>query len=300
MKVGEPYKPYKLFHGAFVPNWLLCRPEVSAGAKLCFARLGQYAGQDGSCFPNIESLAEELGTSRRQADRYLSELKEHRLIGCDRPGLGRTNRYAFLWHEWAEESATDRPKRAPRRRPAPAGVSHLDTPDMSHQETPLSAHPDAPHVSHPLKENHRKRTRKETQREEGAARASAEGEAGDGARTMGAPVRSSGAALLEAGTPASSSRSPEQDLFAAVFSKGEGAPDPLSQFLKEREASRQQREREEWEAYEQRLRDGGASADVIHKMREARGMSGFSSQKAVVGRFVAGLSRGRNGGPGAE
>lgn len=105
LNVGEPYNPWRRFHGSFVPNWLLCRKEVTPGAKLCFARLAQYAGKNGVCHPNIETLAEQIGASRRQTDRYLAELKRLRLIAAVRPGLGRTNRYRFLWHVWAEAEA---------------------------------------------------------------------------------------------------------------------------------------------------------------------------------------------------
>lgn len=102
IRAGEPYNPWKRFHGSFVPNWLLRRSEVTPGAKLCFARLTQYAGMNGECYPNIDTLAEEIGLSRRQTDRYLAELKRFNLIRAERKGFGRTNRYTFLWHAWAE------------------------------------------------------------------------------------------------------------------------------------------------------------------------------------------------------
>jgi Helix-turn-helix domain len=96
--------PYKLFVGSFVPNWLLRRKEVSPGAKLCYARLCQYAGQAGEAFPYQESLAEELGVSLRQAQEYLKELQQHRLIESRQRGFQQSNVYRFLNHTWITES----------------------------------------------------------------------------------------------------------------------------------------------------------------------------------------------------
>ena len=94
------YNPYKKFVGSFIPNWLLCRKEVSQGAKLCFARLAQYAGRDGLAFPMMETLAKELGVSRQQISTYLNQLEKYKLVKRKRIGLGKSNTYYFLEHEW--------------------------------------------------------------------------------------------------------------------------------------------------------------------------------------------------------
>jgi hypothetical protein len=60
-KQNRLINPYKLFVGSFIPNWLLKREEISQGAKLCYARLCQYAGEDGECYPSQKKLAEALG-----------------------------------------------------------------------------------------------------------------------------------------------------------------------------------------------------------------------------------------------
>lgn len=96
------YNPYKLFVGSFIPNWLMCRGEVSPGAKLCFARLAQFAGADGACYPSQTRIAKELGISERNARRYIKELEGHALITCTHRGLNRPNVYQFLWHEWMD------------------------------------------------------------------------------------------------------------------------------------------------------------------------------------------------------
>jgi hypothetical protein len=66
--------PWKKFISALIPNWLLSRCEISQGAKLCYARLAQYAGKEGRCFPKQRTLAAELGVSERMARKYIKEL----------------------------------------------------------------------------------------------------------------------------------------------------------------------------------------------------------------------------------
>ena len=76
--------PYKLFYGAFIPNWLLQRAEVSAGGKLCYARLCQYAGSRGSCYPKHDDIAKEIGVSRFSIVRHIKELIDFNLIEIKR------------------------------------------------------------------------------------------------------------------------------------------------------------------------------------------------------------------------
>lgn len=96
--------PWRLFTGAMIPNWLLCRSEVSAGAKLCYARLAQFAGRDGLCFPKQATLAGELGISDRTVRNHLRELEEFQLLEVDQPGLKKPNSYAFLAHSWMDSA----------------------------------------------------------------------------------------------------------------------------------------------------------------------------------------------------
>lgn len=96
------YNPYKLFCGSFVPNWLSERLEISAAAKLCFARLSQYAGEDGECFPKIETLAKAIGAQKRATQRYLRELEKFKLIKTIRQGPHLPNKYIFLTHPWIQ------------------------------------------------------------------------------------------------------------------------------------------------------------------------------------------------------
>ncbi|MEE9458240.1 MAG: conserved phage C-terminal domain-containing protein [Candidatus Bathyarchaeia archaeon] len=97
------YNPYRLFHGSFIPNWLGVRTELSAAAKFCFARLCQYAGEDGKCFPKVETLALALGMKKRMTQRYLRELEKFKLIKVIAQGHSLPNRYIFIWHEWISQ-----------------------------------------------------------------------------------------------------------------------------------------------------------------------------------------------------
>lgn len=76
----QTINPYKMFVGCFVPNWLLESNIVSLGAKLCYARLCQYAGKNGKCFPSRTELARSLGCVRETAWRYVKELQDAKLI----------------------------------------------------------------------------------------------------------------------------------------------------------------------------------------------------------------------------
>lgn len=118
--------PHKLFVGSFIPNWLLRRNEISPGAKLGYARLCQYAGKDGVCFPKQETLAKELGCSRSQIIRYLKELKAHNLIERQRIGLHCSNRYRFLYHPWMQDVISN--------------SGHQEVADMQHQEVAYVKH----------------------------------------------------------------------------------------------------------------------------------------------------------------
>lgn len=134
--------PFNLFVGAFIPNWLLARDEVSAGAKLCYARLAQFAGKDGECYPSQITLATEIGAGERQIRRYINELEEQRLIDSVQVGLNQTNRYRFLWHPWMEVKTAK--KQSKKRGKGGKGEDHPDrtymaTPDRtneSYQERP--------------------------------------------------------------------------------------------------------------------------------------------------------------------
>lgn len=108
---GEPFNPYRMFTGVFIPEGLVRCASIGAGAKLAWGRLARYAGAKGWCIPSKKVLARELGVGPRQAQKYITELERHRLLRR-RPrfnGRGQTsNEYEFLWHELFEDGENDR------------------------------------------------------------------------------------------------------------------------------------------------------------------------------------------------
>lgn len=101
---GERFNPYRMFVGAMTPNWLMRIPGLSPGAKLCYARMAQFAGKDGRVYATEETLGKELGVSERQAARYIKELKGAGLIAVTRLRFGGPNHYSFIWPERVEEA----------------------------------------------------------------------------------------------------------------------------------------------------------------------------------------------------
>lgn len=93
--------PYKAWAGSFVPNWLLERTEVSAAAKLLYARLSQFKGKGERCNPRQATLAKAIGfKSTRGVRKLVVELKGHGLIETVQNGLKKSNDYLFPRHPW--------------------------------------------------------------------------------------------------------------------------------------------------------------------------------------------------------
>jgi hypothetical protein len=63
---GEPFNPYRMFTGLFIPEALARCPSISAGAKLAWGRLARYAGEDGHCYPTVKTLGSEIGVGDRR------------------------------------------------------------------------------------------------------------------------------------------------------------------------------------------------------------------------------------------
>ena len=123
--------PYRLFCGAFIPNWLMARPEISGGAKLCYGRLSQYAGDKGVAFPRHEVLGKELGCQRRMAINYVKELVEHGLVESIQTGHRQSNEYRFLAHPWMEAQDVDVQDSAPVH-----NITHQDIVGSADEEPP--------------------------------------------------------------------------------------------------------------------------------------------------------------------
>ncbi len=105
--MNEQYiNPYKLFKGIFIPNFIKSRTpeELSSTAKLVYAELCKFSGENGKCYPSQETLASELGFKDvRQIRRAIKELKENCLIENKQRGWNQTSTYMFLDHKWMYE-----------------------------------------------------------------------------------------------------------------------------------------------------------------------------------------------------
>jgi hypothetical protein len=75
-----------------LPNWLLRRPDISASAKIVFARLRQYQGENADCWPSVQTMSAEVGIAGRNVIKQLQALERHGLIVVTRR-TGTSNRY---------------------------------------------------------------------------------------------------------------------------------------------------------------------------------------------------------------
>lgn len=78
-----------------VPNMLLNSANLSAVAKLVYAKLLSYAWHNNRVFPGQERLAEEIGLSKSTVNRGIQELDRKGWIGVERRGQGQTNVYTL-------------------------------------------------------------------------------------------------------------------------------------------------------------------------------------------------------------
>ena len=78
---------------AQVPNVVLRDPFLSGNEKTLYALLLSYAWQDDECFPGQDTLAENMSLSVRSISSLLHRLRDTKLIGWKRQGLGKVNVY---------------------------------------------------------------------------------------------------------------------------------------------------------------------------------------------------------------
>jgi hypothetical protein len=137
LQTGQPFNPFGLFHGIWIPDALVRAKGISPGAKLTYGRLTRYAGQDGNCYPAVPTLASEIAISVRQTQKYLAELERIELIRRV-PRIsdsGQTsNAYVFLWHPLFEEGVKGT---APEgvTDPAPEGVNDRSPKESQFEES---------------------------------------------------------------------------------------------------------------------------------------------------------------------
>lgn len=81
---------------AAFPYLVMKDRSLSIGARLAYAFLLMYAWQEGSCFPGQETLADDMGISRAQVQRFLYELRDQQYIRIERTDRRFNNTYIIL------------------------------------------------------------------------------------------------------------------------------------------------------------------------------------------------------------
>jgi len=107
LQPGEPFNPYRMFTGIFVPSGIAACRTLRQGSKLAYGALLRFAGRDGTCFPSTQGLGAKLGISPRQARTYVAALEKAQLIRrvkrYDDSGQ-KSNEFQFLWHRLLNDS----------------------------------------------------------------------------------------------------------------------------------------------------------------------------------------------------
>lgn len=110
---------------------VLRNPGISRNAKTLYALLLDYAWDDGECFPSQETLATDLGISKRTLKRDLDELRELGLITWEQRGYKKSNLYSILLN-------TDLSTRVDKYDNSSGENEKDDLPDMSSQKVELT------------------------------------------------------------------------------------------------------------------------------------------------------------------
>lgn len=103
------FNPKSHAPAAFIPCWLLqvSISFITPGSKLLYGRLSQWSNATGKVYRSTYQLSQELGTSTRQIERQISELKKLGLIGTFHPQAGGINHFEFYEHDWMFEEIND-------------------------------------------------------------------------------------------------------------------------------------------------------------------------------------------------
>ncbi len=136
------FNPYKMFVGSFVPNCMLQYDGLSHVAKLCYARMAQYAGVNGEAYPSYNTIAKEIAVSNRTAKRVIKELVDTGFIAIVSrfdDGKQTTNKYIFLWHDIFKDAIRHENTAGGVSEISPGSVSVLSPPPVS-KVTPKENH----------------------------------------------------------------------------------------------------------------------------------------------------------------
>ena len=109
--------------GPMIPDWLVCRSEISAGAKLVYAILASNTCQPDYPEYQIASglktpqIAKAIGTSERSVRNWINELEAEKLLRVQVLGWGRANLYHFLPHPCQRGSSSAKSGTEDRAKP---------------------------------------------------------------------------------------------------------------------------------------------------------------------------------------
>ncbi|MFB1501482.1 helix-turn-helix domain-containing protein [Thiocapsa sp. N5-Cardenillas] len=105
MNTKKIHNPKSNAPAVYIPCWLIQVSVrlLSSNAKILYGRLCQWSNESGTVFRSAPQLAEEIGTSTRQIEHHLKELRDVGLIGTFQPQAGGLNHFRFYDHEWMHE-----------------------------------------------------------------------------------------------------------------------------------------------------------------------------------------------------
>lgn len=85
----------EIMRGGFAafPYVVMNDTTLSIGSRFTYAMLLQFAWQEGETFPKQKTLADRIGVSVRQVQRYLDELKNSQYIEIERKDNRFNNTY---------------------------------------------------------------------------------------------------------------------------------------------------------------------------------------------------------------
>lgn len=101
-KQGKLINPHNILQGAFIPNWILRRKEISNDSKIIYAEMFKDTSPEGIYLVNIKKLSESTGLDFIFVKKHIKELLDNKLIRCKEASEERVL-FSFLSHDWINE-----------------------------------------------------------------------------------------------------------------------------------------------------------------------------------------------------
>lgn len=93
--VLEGFDPVSAGGFTQVPNFLFNDKRLSLAARFIYGKLLSYAWNNDQVFPGQETMAREIGMSKRALVTAMSKLEKVGYLSVKRRGLGKTNVYTL-------------------------------------------------------------------------------------------------------------------------------------------------------------------------------------------------------------